>query len=72
MNSVNKHSEVLHKQLDWGYQPKSNFVKVMVICSDSYKIFNRWKKHSQSLNVRSVSDVRQIEIHAAEQIVRFS
>jgi hypothetical protein len=28
-----------------------------------------WKKNSQSLHVHSISDVRQIEIHAAEQIV---
>jgi hypothetical protein len=33
-------------------------------------ILNSWKNHfSQSLNVERVSDVRQIEMHAAEPLV---
>jgi hypothetical protein len=43
----------------------------MVICllADSNTILNRWKSYfSQLLNVRNVSDVRQIEIHTAEPL----
>jgi hypothetical protein len=37
---------------------------------DSHNIFNRWKNYfSQLLNVRNVSDVRQIEVHTAEPLV---
>jgi uncharacterized HAD superfamily protein len=39
------------------------------LSADSYRILKRQEKHSQSLNVHSVSDVRQIEIHAVELIV---
>jgi hypothetical protein len=39
--------------------------------ADSYNILNRWKNYSQILNVRRVSDVRQIEIHKAELIVPY-
>jgi hypothetical protein len=34
------------------------------LLADSHNILNRWKNYfSQLLNVHSVSDVRQIEIH---------
>jgi hypothetical protein len=40
------------------------------LLSDSKNILNRWKKYfSQLLNVHSVSDVRQVEIHTAEPFV---
>jgi hypothetical protein len=36
----------------------------------SHNILNRWRNYfSQPLNVHSVSDVRQIEIHTAERLV---
>jgi hypothetical protein len=35
--------------------------------ADSHSILNKWKNYfSQLLNVYSVSDVRQLKIHAAE------
>jgi hypothetical protein len=38
--------------------------------ADSHTILNRWKNYfPQLLNVCKVSDVRQIEIHAAELLV---
>jgi hypothetical protein len=38
--------------------------------ADSHNILNRWKNcFSLLLNVRRVSDVRQIEIHAAKMLV---
>jgi hypothetical protein len=40
------------------------------LLADSHSISNRWKNYfSQVLNVHRVSDVRQIEIHTAEQLV---
>jgi hypothetical protein len=37
------------------------------LLADSDNILNRWKNYfSQSLNVQSISDVWQIEIHTAE------
>jgi hypothetical protein len=38
--------------------------------ADSHNILNRWKNYSQLMNVHRVSDVRQIEIHTAELLVR--
>jgi hypothetical protein len=36
----------------------------------SHNILNRWKNYfSQLLNVHSVSDVRQIEVHTAEPLI---
>jgi hypothetical protein len=44
-----------------GYQPRNNLAKD--------NILNRWKNYfSQLLNVHSVSDVRQIEVHTAEPL----
>jgi hypothetical protein len=38
--------------------------------ADSHNILNRWKNYfSQLLNVHSVSDVRQTELHTAEPLV---
>jgi hypothetical protein len=40
------------------------------LLADSHSILNRWKNYfSQLLNVHSVSDVRQIEVHVAEPLV---
>jgi hypothetical protein len=40
------------------------------LLADSHNILNRWKNYfSQLLNVHSVSDVRQIEVHTAESLV---
>jgi hypothetical protein len=41
------------------------------LLADSHNILSRWKKYfPQLLNVHSVSDVRQTEIHTAEPLVR--
>jgi hypothetical protein len=40
------------------------------LLADSHNILNRWKNHfPQLLNVYNVSDIRQIEVHAAEPLV---
>jgi hypothetical protein len=40
------------------------------LLADSQNILSRWKNYfSQLLNVHNVSDVRQIEIHKAEQLL---
>jgi hypothetical protein len=40
------------------------------LLSYSHNILNMWKEYfSQLLNVHNVSDVRQIEVHAAEPLV---
>jgi hypothetical protein len=54
-----------------GYQPRTDLVKDENgdLLADSH-IFNRWKNcFTRLLNVRRVSDVRQIEIRAAEPLV---
>jgi hypothetical protein len=36
------------------------------LLADSHSILNRWKNYfSQLLNVRNISDIRQIEVHTA-------
>jgi hypothetical protein len=41
-----------------------------VLLADFHNILNRWKKYfSQLLNVRNVSDAREIEVHTAEPLV---
>jgi hypothetical protein len=55
-----------------GYQPRNNLVKDENgdLLADSDIILNRWMNYfSQLLNVHNVSDVRQIEVHAAEPLV---
>jgi hypothetical protein len=55
-----------------GFQPKNNLVKDENgdLLADSHNILNRWKKYfSHLLNVRNISDVRQIEVHTAEPLV---
>jgi hypothetical protein len=38
--------------------------------ADFHNILNSWKNYfSQSLNVHTLSDVRQIEVHTAEPLV---
>jgi hypothetical protein len=40
------------------------------LLADSHNILNRWKNYfSQLLNVHTVSDVRQIEVHTAEPLI---
>jgi hypothetical protein len=51
-----------------GYQPGYNLVKDENddLFADSQSILNRWKNYfPHLLSVRSVHDVRQIEIHTA-------
>jgi hypothetical protein len=70
-NSKNKNIRDLYRGINEfkkGYQPRSNYVKGEKgdLLADSHKILNRWKNYfPQLLNVHSVSDVRQIEIHTA-------
>jgi tRNA(Ile)-lysidine synthase TilS/MesJ len=55
-----------------GFQPRSNLVKDENgdLLADAHNILNMWKNYfSQLLNVHNVSDVRQIELHAAEPLV---
>jgi predicted GIY-YIG superfamily endonuclease len=54
------------------YQPKTNILKDEkgFLVTDSHKIMARWKNHfSRLLNAYRVYDVRQTEIHTAEQIM---
>jgi hypothetical protein len=54
------------------YQPTSNFVKDgnRDLLAYSHNILKRWKSYySQLLNVQTVGDVRQLEIHTAESLV---
>jgi hypothetical protein len=55
-----------------GYHLSNNLVKDENgnLLADSHSILNRWKNcFSQLLNVHSVSEVRQIEVHMAELLV---
>jgi hypothetical protein len=59
-------------EFERGYQPRNNLVKGEngYLLADSHSILNRWKNYlCQLLNVCSISDVRQIEVHTAEQLV---
>jgi hypothetical protein len=54
------------------YQPRSNLVKDENgdKLADCHNILNRWKNYfSELLNVQSISDFRQIEIHTAEPLI---
>jgi hypothetical protein len=64
MNSKNKNIRDLYKAINefkMGYQPRSNLVKDENgdLLTDSHKILNMWKNHSQLFNVHMVSDVSQ-------------
>jgi hypothetical protein len=55
-----------------GYQPRNNLFKDENddLLVDSHNILNTCKNYfSQLLNVHNVSDVRQIEVHRAGQLV---
>jgi hypothetical protein len=40
------------------------------LLADSHNILNKWKNYfSQLLKVHNISDVRQLEVHTAEQLV---
>jgi hypothetical protein len=54
------------------YQPRSNSVKDENgdLLANSHNTLNRWKNYFLQLyNVHRVTDVRQIEIHAADPLV---
>jgi hypothetical protein len=54
------------------YKPRSNLIgdENGDLLTDSHNILNRWKNcFYQLLNVLGVTDVRQIEIHAAKPLV---
>ncbi|PNF33874.1 hypothetical protein B7P43_G06731 [Cryptotermes secundus] len=75
MNSKHENIRDLHRGINdfkRGYQPSSNLVKDENgdLLADSHNILNRWRNYfSQLLNVHSVSDVRQTEIHTALRLV---
>jgi hypothetical protein len=75
MNSKNKNIRDLYRSInesERGYQSNSNLMKHENgdLLADSHNIFNRWENYySQLVTVHSVSDVRQIEIHAATPFV---
>jgi hypothetical protein len=55
-----------------GYQLRNKLVKDenCDLLTDYHSILNRWENYfSRLLNVHNVSDVRQIEVHAAEPLV---
>jgi hypothetical protein len=70
--SKNKNIRDLYRKINYfnrGHQPTSNIVKDENgdLLAGSHNILNRWNKYfSELLNVHTVSDVRQMEIHAAE------
>jgi hypothetical protein len=74
-NSKNKNIRDLHRginEFEKGYQPRNNLVRDENgdLLADSHNILNKCKNYlSQLLNVRSVSDVKQIEVHTAEPLV---
>jgi hypothetical protein len=71
-NSKNKNIRDLCRGINEfkrGYQPRNNLVKEenVDLLADSHSILNSWKNHfSQLVNVHNVSDVRQIEVHTAD------
>jgi hypothetical protein len=74
-NSKNKNIRDLRRginEFNKGYRPRNNLLKGENgdLLADSRNTLNRWKNYfSQLLNVHNVSDVRQIEVHTAEQLV---
>jgi hypothetical protein len=74
-NSKSKNIRDLYRGINEfkrGYQPRNNLVNDENgdLLADSYNVLNRWKNYfSQLLNLRNVSDVRQIEVHTAEPLV---
>jgi predicted metallo-beta-lactamase superfamily hydrolase len=74
-NSKNKNSRDLYRvtnEFKTGYEPINNLVKEENgdLLADSHNILNRRKNYfSQLLNVHTVSDIRQIEIHTTELLV---
>jgi hypothetical protein len=75
-NSKNKNIRDLYRGINGfkrGYQPRNNLVKDENgdLLANSHNILNRWMKYfSRLLNVRNVSDVKQIEVHMAEPLVQ--
>jgi hypothetical protein len=54
-----------------GYQPRTNIVRDEKgdLVTDSHSSVARWRNHfSQPLNIHGVDDVRQTEMHTAEQV----
>jgi hypothetical protein len=74
-NSNNKNIKYLYRGINAfmrEYQTRCNLVKDENgdLLADSHNILNRWNNHfSQLLNIRKASDVRQIEIHTAKQLL---
>jgi hypothetical protein len=74
-NSKNNNIRDLYREINYFkryYQLKNSLVKDENgdLLADSNNILNMWKDYfSQLLNVHNVSDVRQIEVHAAQPLV---
>jgi hypothetical protein len=75
MNSKNKNIGDLYRGINEfkrDYQPRNNLVKDENgdLVTELHNILSMWKNYfSQLLNVRSVSDVMQKELHTAETLV---
>jgi hypothetical protein len=74
-NSKNKNIRDLYRGINEfkrGCQPRNNLAQDEIgdLLAFSHDILNRWKNYiSQLLNVHTVSDVRQMEIHTTEPLV---
>jgi hypothetical protein len=74
-NSKNKNVRDLCRGINYfkrGYQPRYGLIKDKNgdMLADSHNILNRWKNYFfQLLNMRNVSDVRQIQVHTTEPLV---
>jgi hypothetical protein len=74
-NNKNKNIRDLYRGINEfkkGYQPRINIIKVENgnLLADQQNVLNRWKNFfNQVLNVHRVHDVRQMDIHMAEQLV---
>jgi hypothetical protein len=75
INSKNKNIRELYRGINdfkKGCQPRTNIVKDEMgdLVADCHSILTRWRNYfSQLLNVHGDNDVKQTEIHTAEQLV---
>jgi hypothetical protein len=63
---------VRRQRVKKGYQPRTNIVtdEEDDLVADSHSILARWRNYfSQLLHIHGVIDVRQTELHTAEQLV---
>jgi hypothetical protein len=74
-NNKNKNIRVLYKganEFRKGYQPIINIINDENgnLLADPQNVLNKWENFfNQMLNVHGITDVRQMEIHTAEQLI---